>query len=79
MRHDIFTDLSSIDREVIRGFRFILYAVFKDNPPKTKDDLDILSYRLFGVLKEACAMKIYEETIKCWRISPQAERKAKRS
>jgi hypothetical protein len=63
-KHNFYTDCNALEQEVLSRFRTVLYNCWQTCPPKTTDDLDIISYRLLDVLQKEVSLNLYKEIIK---------------
>lgn len=57
--NSIISGLSTIDKEVLRRFRVVLYKCIKGD----RNELDVLSYRLLDVLREEINLDIYKNVL----------------
>ena len=57
----ITSNISDIDKEVLRRFRLVLENLIVENLLETKDDADLAAYRLLSVIKEEINLRLYEK------------------
>ena len=70
----ISSGLTEEDIKLVQALRLLLYAVYKENPPKTFEDLDILAYRILNVLKDGEALKMYRKVLSTWQLDAKFDK-----